>query len=92
MALFYTRAGLVDFIPPKGRRYFPRRAFDLRADKVQRPIHRQTVFSLVDLQNVVDLGNEIILGTEKPKACSSRYKGGTSSVWLASIVVPRAGF
>lgn len=50
-----------------GRRYFPRCSFGLRADKVQRPIHRQTRFSLVDPQDAVDLRDEILFGNGETK-------------------------
>ena len=50
-----------------GRRYFPRCSFGLCADKVQRPIHRQKLFSLVDPQDAVDLVDEIIFGDGEAK-------------------------
>ena len=50
-----------------GRRYFLRCSFGLRADKVQRPIHRQARFSLIDAQDAVDLSDEILFGNGETK-------------------------
>ena len=50
-----------------GRGYFRKCFFDLCADKVQWPIHGQKSISLVDSQDGVDLGEEILFGRGEAK-------------------------